>query len=139
MVRGWQKLLAEFIGTYLFVFFSAGVVCVDQELRVGGQPGIGLIGLALVRGLAFAVLIFALVHVSGGHFNPAITIGCWVTRKMGSLRAIFYGAAQCLGAIAAVYTLARFIPGRFGGPFPWASLISRPDFRARTVFFLSCC
>jgi MIP family channel proteins len=116
MVRNWQKLLAEFIGTYLFVFVSAGAVCIDQELRSAGQTGLGLLGLALARGLAFAVLVFVLVQISGAHFNPAITIGAWVTRKMGSLLSLFYLISQCLGAIAAVYTLARFIPDSIWRP-----------------------
>jgi MIP family channel proteins len=110
MYRIWQKLCAEFIGTFLFVFVAAGVVCADQGLRSAGQPGIGLVGMALARGLAFAILICALSQVSGGHFNPAITIGAWVTRKIGSLQALFYGIAQILGAMAAAWTLTRLIP-----------------------------
>lgn len=110
MYRIWQKLCAELIGTFLFVFFAAGVVCVDQGLRSSGQPGIGLVGMALVRGLAFGILVCALSEVSGGHFNPAITIGAWVTRKIGSLQALCYSIAQILGAMAAGWTLTRLIP-----------------------------
>lgn len=106
----WQKLLAEFIGTFFFVFFSVAAICVDESLRSSGAAGLGPIGIALVRGLTFAILVGALVHVSGAHFNPAITIGFWVTRRIGSIQAIFYGVAQILGAIAASYTVARFIP-----------------------------
>ncbi|MGH9866345.1 MAG: aquaporin [Candidatus Acidiferrales bacterium] len=110
MYRIWQKLLAEFIGTFFFVFFSIGAICIDEGLRSGGAGGLGFIGIALVRGLTFAVLVCALVHVSGSHFNPAITIGCWVTRKLGSIQALFYFVAQILGAIVAAYTVARFVP-----------------------------
>lgn len=110
MYRIWQKLCAELLGTFLFVFFAAGVVCVDQGLRAAGQPGIGAIGIALVRGLAFAILVCALANVSGGHFNPAITIGAWVTRKIGSLQALFYAIAQILGAMAAAWVLTHLIP-----------------------------
>lgn len=116
MYRIWQKLLAEFLGTFLFVFFAAGSVCVDQGLRSAGQPGLGLIGIALVRGMAFAILVCALAHVSGAHFNPAITIGFWVTRKLGSFQAIFYGIAQILGALLAAYSVTRFVPGDVWGP-----------------------
>ena len=110
MYRIWQKLCAEFIGTFLFVFFAAGVLCVDQGLRSSGQPGIGLVGMALVRGLAFGILVCALSGVSGGYFNPAITIGAWVTRKIGSLQALSYGIVQILGAMTAAWTLTRLIP-----------------------------
>ncbi|MHB8754622.1 MAG: aquaporin [Candidatus Acidiferrales bacterium] len=110
MYRIWQKLLAEFIGTFFFVFFSTAALCVDESLRASGAMGLGPIGIALVRGLTFAILVCALVHVSRAHFNPAITIGFWVTRRLGSFQAIFYGVAQILGAIAAAYTVARFVP-----------------------------
>jgi MIP family channel proteins len=126
MYRIWQKLCAELIGTFLFVFFAAGVVCVDQGLRSAGQPGVGLVGIALVRGLTFAILIFALSQVSGGHFNPAITIGAWVTRKIGSIQALFYGIVQTLGAMAAAWTLARLIPDQV-----WRSVsLATPDLAA---------
>lgn len=123
MYRFWQKLCAEFIGTFLFVFFAAGVVCVDQALRSAGQPEIGAVGVALVRGLVFAILVCALSNVSGGHFNPAITIGAWVTRKIGSLQALSYGVVQILGAIASAWVLARFIPEQ-----TWrAAALATPD------------
>lgn len=126
MYRTWQKLCAELIGTFLFVFFAAGVVCADQTLRSVNQPGIGLFGVALVRGLAFAILICALSQVSGGHFNPAITIGAWVTRKIGSLLALFYGIAQILGAMAAAWTLTRLVPEQV-----WRSVsLATPDLAA---------
>jgi len=110
MYRIWQKLLAEFFGTFFFVFFSVGAVCIDASLRSSGAGSLGLIGIALVRGLTFATLICALVHVSGAHFNPAITIGYWVTRKLGSISALFYCVAQILGAIAAARIVAQFVP-----------------------------
>lgn len=110
MYRIWQKLCAELLGTFLFVFFAAGVVCADQGLRAASQPGIGEVGIALVRGLAFAILVCALSHISGGHFNPAITIGAWVTHKIGSTQALFYAIAQILGAIAAAWVLTHLIP-----------------------------
>lgn len=110
MYRIWQKLLAEFIGTFFLVFFSVAAICVDEGLRSSGAAGLGLIGIALVRGLTFAILICALVHVSGSHLNPAITIGCWVTRQMGSINALCYWVAQILGAIAAAHAVARFVP-----------------------------
>ncbi|HEV2422626.1 MAG TPA: aquaporin [Candidatus Acidoferrales bacterium] len=126
MYRIWQKLCAELIGTFLFVFFAAGVVCADQGLRAASQTGIGLLGIALVRGLAFAILVCALSQVSGGHFNPAITIGAWVTRKIGSLQALFYGIAQVLGAMAASWTLTRLIPDQV-----WrAAGLATPDLAA---------
>jgi MIP family channel proteins len=126
MYRIWQKLCAEFIGTFLFVFVAAGVVCADQELHAAGQPGMGLGAIALVRGLTFAILVCALSQVSGGHFNPAITIGAWVTRKIGSVLAFFYGIAQILGAMAGAWSLTRLVPDQV-----WrATGLATPDLAA---------
>lgn len=127
MYRIWQRLCAELLGTFLFVFFAAGVVCADQGLHAAGQPGIGGIGIALVRGLAFAILVCALANISGGHFNPAITIGAWVTRKIGSVLALFYAIAQILGAMAAAWVLTHLIPEQ-----TWrAAGLATPDLAAQ--------
>ncbi len=126
MYRIWQRLLAEFIGTFFLVLFSVGAICIDESLRSSGAAGLGSTGIALVRGITFAILICALVHVSGSHFNPAITIGCWVTRKIGSISALFYCIAQILGAIVGAYTLARFVPEQ-----AWrAVMMGTPDLAA---------
>ena len=94
-----QKLSAEFLGTFALVFFTAGAVCVDFHLRSTG--GIGLLAIALAHGLAMAILVSALGHTSGGHFNPAITIGFWVTKRLNTLDTLLYWVAQIVGAIAA--------------------------------------
>ena len=89
-----QKLIAEFLGTFALVFFGAGAVCIDFHLRSSG--GLGLLGIALASGLTFAIMVCALGHISGGHFNPAITIGYWVTRRMTTLDSLVYWAAQLI-------------------------------------------
>jgi MIP family channel proteins len=106
-----QKIFAEFIGTFAFVFFGVGAVVADQFLRTSSPslPGFGWLGFALAQGLAFGVVITALGHISGGHFNPAITIGFWVTRKISTFDTIVYWVAQVGGGIAAAYLL-RTLP-----------------------------
>jgi MIP family channel proteins len=103
-----QKLTAEFIGTFALIFFGAGAICADQFLH--GAGGLGLLGIALAHGLAIAIMVSALGHVSGGHFNPAITIGFWVTKRVSTVDAILYWAAQLAGAIAAAYLLKALVP-----------------------------
>lgn len=103
-----QKLAAEFIGTFAFVFFGAGAVCVDWYPHASNA--LGLLGICLAQGLIFAVMVSALGHISGGHCNPAITIGFWVTRRLNTVETIAYWAAQLVGAIAAAYVLKSVIP-----------------------------
>lgn len=90
--RLWRALAAEFIGTFLF----AAAVIAGQ-----GSPLVVLFALAGVVLLTFSV--------SGAHVNPAVTIGAWVTRRIGWLRAIGYILVQFLGAAVAFFTLKAFL------------------------------
>src|ERR1700676_1402445 len=108
MYTSFQKFAAEFLGTFALVFFGAGAVCADRYLQSSG--GIGVLGIALASGLAMAIMVSALGHISGGHFNPAITISFWVTKRIGTLEAFLYWAAQLLGGIAAAFLLRSVIP-----------------------------
>lgn len=123
-----QKLAAEFIGTFSVVFVGAGAVCADQYLRSQTQPGLGVLGLALAYGLATAIMVTAFAHISGAHLNPAVTLGCWVTKRLGTLPSIFYCVAQLLGAIAAAYLLAAVVPEQFWRPFGMGTPDLGPDF-----------
>ncbi len=111
-----QKLFAEFVGTFTLIFVGAGSICCDQFLRNSGQAGIGLLGIALAHGLAIGIMVTAIGHVSGGHLNPAVTIGFWVTRKLSTLDSLGYWAAQLLGGIAAAYLLKSLLPASVWGP-----------------------
>jgi MIP family channel proteins len=105
-----QRFVAEFIGTFTLIFVSAGSICADQYLTSTGQSGVGLLGIAVASGLAFGIMVTALGHISGGHFNPAVTIGFWVTRRLSTLHSISYWIAQLLGASAAAYLIKLTIP-----------------------------
>lgn len=93
--RLWRSLGAEFIGTFLLV----AVIVVSQGSAIAIM--FALVGLVLTLGI-----------ISGAHFNPAITIGAWVTRRIGWLRAIAYIFAQFLGAAVAFFALQAFIGGQ---------------------------
>jgi len=103
-----QKLTAEFLGTFALVFFGEGAICADQFLH--GAGGLGLFGIAAAHGLAIAIMVSALGHISGGHFNPAVTIGFWVTKRFSTLDVALYWAAQLAGATAAAFLLKAIIP-----------------------------
>jgi MIP family channel proteins len=103
-----QKLVAEFIGTFALIFFGAGSICTDQYLHTTG--GIGLLAIALAHGLAIGLMVSALGHISGGHFNPAVTIGFWVTKRINTLDTVLYWVAQLAGATAAALLLKAVVP-----------------------------
>src|SRR5215467_6597603 len=103
-----QKLIAEFIGTFALIFFGAGAICTDQYLHGAGSAG--LLGIALAHGLAIAIAVSALGHISGGHFNPAVTVGFWVTKRMNTVDVLLFWVAQLLGATAAAFVLRAVIP-----------------------------
>jgi glycerol uptake facilitator-like aquaporin len=83
---------AEFVVAFALVFFSAASVMVGSG---------GLIGVAVAYGLAVALLVTALGHISGGHFNPAVTLGFLATRRIGPRLACVYWLVQFGGAVAA--------------------------------------
>ncbi len=101
-----KPLIAEFIGTFTLIFIGVGAIAADQ--MTGGK--LGLTGIALAHGLAIAVMISATMAVSGGHLNPAVTIGLWFVQKIDSVSALGYVAAQCLGAIFAALLIKGVVP-----------------------------
>src|SRR5260370_20442904 len=104
-----QKLIAEFLGTFALIFFGAGSICTDQYLH-GAGGSLGLLGIALAHGLAIGIMVSALGHISGGHFNPAVSIGFWVTTRVTTVDTVLYSAAQLAGATVAAFLLKAVIP-----------------------------
>ena len=96
--RKWRKLaIVEFLGPFALVFMGVGAVIQTQ----GGD----LVAVALAHGLAIGLTIAAAGHITGGVFNPALTVGLWAARRMDRTRAAVYIGAQCLGALAAALCL----------------------------------
>jgi aquaporin TIP len=92
--REWAKLaIVEFLGPFALVFMGVGAVIQTQ----GGD----VVAIALAHGLGIGLLIASVGHISGGVFNPALTVGLWAARRMETTRAAVYIVAQCLGALAA--------------------------------------
>jgi aquaporin TIP len=85
-------------------------------LQSQNQASFGLAGIALAYGLATAIMVTCFAHISGGHLNPAVTIGLWVTRRIGTLQSVFYCVAQLLGSIAAAYLLVAIVPDQIWRP-----------------------
>jgi MIP family channel proteins len=98
-------LVAEAIGTFFFFFVGAGSVVLGDYLAANGGSGPGLLGVALAHGLALAVLVSALGAVSGGHFNPAVSLAVLIMGKLAPGKATAYVVAQLVGALAAGFAL----------------------------------
>jgi aquaporin TIP len=98
-----KAAVAEFVSTFALIFIGAGAV-----IAVG--LGLDLTGVALAHGLVLAIMVSVTAHVSGGHVNPAVTIGLWVAGKVPGGRAVVYIVAQLLGAVAAAFLLKYVVP-----------------------------
>ncbi|MGE0096391.1 MAG: aquaporin Z [Alphaproteobacteria bacterium] len=106
-----KRLAAELIGTFWLVLGGCG-----SAVIAGGFPevGIGLAGVSLAFGLTVLTMVYALGPVSGGHFNPAVTVGLWAGGRFDAKDVIPYFIAQVIGAIAAaavIYVIASGAPG----------------------------
>ena len=107
MTEDWgRRAAAEFVGTFTLVFIGVGSI-------VAGISG-GIVGVALAHGLAIAVMVSAVGHISGGHFNPAVTFGFLVTRRIEPMLAAAYWASQLAAAIVAAILLRWLMPSIAG-------------------------
>ncbi len=106
-----RKLFAEFFGTYWLVFGGCG-----SALFAAGYPeiGIGFAGVSLAFGLTVLTMAYAVGHISGGHFNPAVSFGLWASGRFSVKELVPYIVAQCVGAIAAAGTLFMICSGKAG-------------------------
>ena len=105
------KLLAEFIGTFALIFIGAGAGAV-----VGDGVGLpGLIAIAFAHGLTVMAFAFAYGSVSGGHFNPSVTVGVLAADAMGTGEAIGYIVSQLVGGVAGALFLTAVLGGTATG------------------------
>ncbi len=115
-----RKLSAEFIGTFVLVFGGCGsaVLAASFGVPVGSSVvnlGIAFAGVALAFGLTVLTMAYAVGHISGGHFNPAVTLGLVAAGRTSPLDAGPYILAQVAGAIAAAYVLFVIATGNQAG------------------------
>ena len=95
-----NKLTAEFIGTFILVFAGSGAVMINDITGALGHTGV-----AMTFGFVIVALIYSFAHVSGAHFNPAVTIAFYSMGEFNHKRVLPYISAQILGAISASITL----------------------------------
>jgi aquaporin Z len=111
-----HRLWAEFIGTFWLVFGGCGSAVLAATFVTGsGFPaGIGFLGVALAFGLTVVTGAYALGHISGGHFNPAVTFGLWLAKRFESAAVLPYMVAQVIGATVAGGVLFIVASGQEG-------------------------
>jgi aquaporin TIP len=95
-----RRGLAELVGAFALTFVGAGAI----------MNGVDLVGVALAHGLVIAVMVSAVGHISGGHFNPAVTFGFLVARRIDARLAVVYWVSQMLGGVVAALLLWWIYP-----------------------------
>ncbi len=101
-----RRAVAEALGTFGLIFFGCGAVVMSS------LPGAayGLLGVALVHALVLSVMITATMAVSGGHLNPAVTLGLMSVKRIDAKSGLVYIAAQLAGAVLGALTLRQVMP-----------------------------
>ena len=102
-----RRGVAEFVGTFTLIFIGGGAA-----ITIGGSD---MVAIALANGLAIGIMVTNLGHISGGHFNPAITLGFLATRRITARLAVVYWSMQLVGAVAAALILRVLFSGNFVG------------------------
>ena len=112
-----RRAAAEFLGTFWLVFGGCGSAVLAAAYP---QLGIGFLGVAFAFGLSVLSMAYAVGHVSGGHFNPAVTLGLWAAGRCANKHVVPYVVAQVVAAIVAaglLYVIASgkpdWVPGGF--------------------------
>jgi aquaporin NIP len=129
-----QRVIAEGIGTFALVFAGCGAAMVAERFPGAMAPG----AVPIVFGLAVAVMIYAVGHLSGAHFNPAVTLGFATSGKFPKKDVLPYWAAQFLAALAAVALLKSLLPqgAAYGATVPSVPLLQALLWEAILTFFL---
>lgn len=104
-----RRAAAEFFGTFWLVFGGCGAAVLSAAFP---ELGIGFLGVALAFGLTVLTMAYAVGHISGGHFNPAVTLGLWSAGRCAHHHVVPYVIAQVVGAIAGAAVLYLIASGK---------------------------
>jgi aquaporin Z len=106
-----RRVSAEFFGTFWLTFGGCGAAVLAAAFP---SLGIGFAGVALAFGLTVLSMAYAVGHVSGGHFNPAVTVGLWAAGRFKAIDIVPYVIAQIIGAVAGAALLYLIASGKAG-------------------------
>jgi aquaporin NIP len=129
-----RPALAEAIGTFALVFAGCGAIMVSERFPGAIAPG----SIPVVFGLVIAAMIYAVGHISGAHFNPAVTLGFAVAGRFPKRNVPVYWAAQFAGAAVAIAVLDLLLPAGqgFGATVPAVPALAAFSWEAILTFFL---
>ena len=103
-----KRAVAELLGTFWLVFGGCGAAVLAAKFP---EVGIGLVGVSLAFGLTVVTMAYAVGYITGGHFNPAITVGAFVAGRIKAADIVPYIVAQLIGAVLAAWLLATIAAG----------------------------
>ncbi|MCJ2028168.1 aquaporin Z [Methylobacterium sp. J-043] len=106
-----RRTTAEFFGTFWLTFGGCGAAVLSAAFP---ELGIGFLGVAFAFGFTVLTMAYAVGHISGGHFNPAVTLGLWSARRCASRHVLPYIVAQVIGATVAAFALYTIASGKAG-------------------------
>ena len=104
-LRFWKAIAAEFLGTFLMVFVGCG-----SSITINDNDRPTVVQVALCFGLSVATIVWSVIHISGGHINPAITTAMFAARKISLARMVFYVIFQLVGAVVGAGLLLGVTP-----------------------------
>ncbi len=128
------RLSAELIGTLFFVFIGAGSVVAAQYLSLPGY--IAILFIAIANGLGLALGISITMGTSGGHLNPAVSVGALIAGKISARDALAYIVAQCIGATIGAMLLYGFFPSVIGNQVSWGTPSVASDVTVLQAIFI---
>jgi aquaporin Z len=129
-----QRFTAEMIGTFAIVFFGCGAIMVTEQFPHSLPPA----AIPVVFGLVVAAMIYALGHISGAHFNPAVTLAFAISRHFPARDVLIYWTAQCTGGLLAIGLLSIILPHgqSFGATVPAIDILPAFVWECILTFFL---
>jgi aquaporin NIP len=129
-----KKAIAEFIGVFSLVFFGCGSLMILERFPGTISPAL----VPIIFGLVITAMVYAVGHVSGAHFNPAVTLAFTLVRHFPKKELLTYWTAQFLGGICAILILQALLPAGngFGGTLPSVPVLPAILWEALLTFFL---
>ena len=127
-----RRAVAEVYGTFALVFFGCGAIIMESFTTAHK----GLMGVALVHAVVFAVAVTTTMAISGGHLNPAVTLGLWSTRRLSAQDTFVYVMSQLAGALLASLAVKSVFPAGVAKFVLWGTPSINPSITFTTAIVI---